>query len=76
MNERAKRFLDNVGQAAVLVSRRGVIVEASAEPAEVALVPSNEFEKLLRDVAILRAANQDLLSAKDFRCLRQHRCRA
>ena len=71
-SDRAQRFLENVREAAGLVSGRRIVVEAAAEPIQIGLITGDESEQLFGNLPIARAPDQQMFRAEDLGGLRQN----
>ncbi len=69
-------FFQNVGEAAFLVARRRVVVEAASELAKIGLIMLNLAKQLFRNFRVSGAADEEVLGANDFRGFCEYDCAA
>jgi hypothetical protein len=71
LGHRSQRFLEDGGQAALLVAGRGIVVHLAAIARGVILPPVNALDDLGADLRRHRAAGQQVFGTVDFRGFRQ-----
>ena len=72
LGDGAEGFFGDRGQSTLLIAHRGIVVELSAEQADVPLPPADAFEQLVGHFFRAGAAGEQVFGAKNLRSLRKN----